>query len=162
MISEFVCDSNLAQEKPLMNGLKVKARPQVLAVPPADPIVAHAHFTAKLAVETDPSDVYHDMKDGVADFILADVRSAEAYGRSHAVGAINLPHLAITTDRMSSFNRDQLIVVYCWGPGCNGATKAAAKLSALGFRVKEMIGGIEYWEDKERYPVERGQTLPQS
>ena len=26
------------------------------------------------------------------------------------------------------------------------ATKAAAKLSALGFPVKELIGGIEYWE----------------
>jgi hypothetical protein len=25
----------------------------------------------------------------------------------------------------------------------------------LGFQVKEMIGGIEYWADKEHYPVER-------
>jgi hypothetical protein len=29
-------------------------------------------------------------------------------------------------------------------------------LSALGFAVKEMIGGIEYWQHKERYPVQRG------
>jgi rhodanese-related sulfurtransferase len=46
--------------------------------------------------------------------------------------------------------------VYCWGPGCNGATKAAMQLSALGFPVKEMIGGMEYWAERERYPVERG------
>ena len=41
--------------------------------------------------------------------------------------------------------------------GCNGATKAAMQLSALGFAVKEMIGGMEYWEERERYPVECGQ-----
>src|SRR5207245_11627846 len=45
------------------------------------------------------------------------------------------------------------VVVYCWGPACNAATKAAVRLAALGFRVKEMIGGIEYW-DREGYGVE--------
>jgi rhodanese-related sulfurtransferase len=44
-------------------------------------------------------------------------------------------------------------VVYCWGPACNAATKAAARLSALGFQVKEMIGGLEYWRH-EGYAVE--------
>ena len=38
---------------------------------------------------------------------------------------------------MAEFPKDRLLVVYCWGPGCNGATKAAVKLSALGFSVKE-------------------------
>lgn len=129
---------------------------QVTATPAAAPEAAHAFFSAKLAYETDPSDVYADMKNEVADFILADVRSPEAYAKSHAQGAISLPHVRITAESMASFSKDKLIIVYCWGPGCNGATKAAAKLSALGFKVKEMIGGIEYWEDKERYPVERG------
>jgi rhodanese-related sulfurtransferase len=54
------------------------------------------------------------------------------------------------------FSKETVLVVDCWGPGCNGATKAAVKLSMLGFPVKEMIGGMEYWEDRERYPVERG------
>jgi rhodanese-related sulfurtransferase len=31
-------------------------------------------------------------------------------------------------------------------PGCNGSTKAALRLAALGFQVKEMIGGVEWWE----------------
>ena len=128
----------------------------VNAVPPAKPEAANAFFSAKLTYETDPSDVYTDMKNGIMDFVLADVRSPEAYKKSHAVGAINLPHGRINADAMSAFSKEKLIVVYCWGPGCNGATKAAAKLSALGFQVKEMIGGIEYWEDHERYPVERG------
>ena len=47
-----------------------------------------------------------------------------------------------------------LLVTYCWGPGCNAATKAAARLARLGFRVKEMLGGFEYWE-REGHPVER-------
>jgi rhodanese-related sulfurtransferase len=46
-----------------------------------------------------------------------------------------------------------VLVVYCWGPGCNAATKAAAKLASLGFQVKEMIGGLEYWR-REGYPVD--------
>jgi rhodanese-related sulfurtransferase len=134
----------------------IKYKTLVCATPAANPEAANAFFSAKLSYETDPSDVYADMKHDLVDFVLADVRSPEAYEKSHAQGAINLYHPKITADFMSTFSKDKLIVVYCWGPGCNGATKAAAKLSTLGFQVKEMIGGIEYWEDRERYPVERG------
>ncbi len=136
----------------------VTIRPKALvsATPAANPETANAFFSAKLSYETDPSDVYADIKNGLMDFVLADVRSPEAFEKSHAQGAINLPHVKITAEAMSTYSRQKLIVVYCWGPGCNGATKAAAKLGALGFQVKEMIGGIEYWEDRERYPVERG------
>ena len=49
--------------------------------------------------------------------------------------------------------KDQVMVTYCWGPGCNGSTKGALKLAALGFRVKELIGGLEYWM-REGGPVE--------
>ncbi|MGZ4123683.1 MAG: rhodanese-like domain-containing protein, partial [Tumebacillaceae bacterium] len=51
-----------------------------------------------------------------------------------------------------AYDADTVFVVYCWGPACNGATKAAARLSELGYRVKEMLGGIEYWR-KEGNPV---------
>ena len=128
----------------------------VLATPAAEPDRAHRFFASKLECETDPSDVYTDMQNGGADFVLIDVRSPASYAQSHVVGAINLPYRDMNEAAMSDFSKDKLIVVYCWGPGCNGATKAAAKLSALGFHVKEMIGGIEYWEHKEKYPVESG------
>ncbi|MFE5737948.1 rhodanese-like domain-containing protein [Streptomyces celluloflavus] len=42
--------------------------------------------------------------------------------------------------------------MYCWGPGCDGATRAALALARLGYRVKEMLGGIEYWI-REGYEV---------
>lgn len=125
----------------------------VLEHPAAEPGVAERHFLSKLAVETDPSDVHQDLERGHPGILVVDTRSPEAYGRCHVPGAINLPTRSITAETTASLPRDRVIVTYCWGPGCNGATKAAAKLAALGFRVKEMIGGIGYWR-KEGLPVE--------
>jgi rhodanese-related sulfurtransferase len=128
----------------------------VLCTPAAPRDEAYAFFQRKLHCETDPSDVYRDMQNGVDAFVILDVRSPAAYVKSHVPGALHLPHSEMNAATTASLPHDKLLVVYCWGPGCNGATKAAMKLSALGFTVKEMIGGIEYWEERERYPVERG------
>jgi len=127
----------------------------VLAFQSAASDVAHNFFLNKLSVETDCSDVYADIKNGVDDFVFLDVRSEEAYEKSHAYKAISMPHASINKETFAQYPKDTIFVVYCWGPGCNGATKAAMKISALGFPVKEMIGGIHYWEDFERYPVIR-------
>jgi rhodanese-related sulfurtransferase len=129
---------------------------KVLEIPAADSRTTCDFFQRKLSFETDPADVYADMQQGVGEFVLVDVRSPEAYARSHAVGAINIPQTEMTRQRMAEFAPETVFVVYCWGPGCNGADKAALKLSAMGRFVKIMLGGIEYWEDRERYPVERG------
>ena len=128
----------------------------VLSTPAAPSDEAYAFFQRKLRYETDPSDVYRDMQQGGETFAVLDVRSPEAYAKSHVPGALHLPHIAINAATTAALPHDKLLVVYCWGPGCNGATKAAMQLSALGFTVKEMIGGMEYWEERERYPVERG------
>ena len=119
---------------------------------------ASSFFEAKLACETDCSDVYADIKEGNNNYLLLDVRSKEAFDKSHAITALSMPHSEINSDSFAKYQQDTLFVVYCWGPGCNGATKAASKISALGFQVKEMIGGIHYWEDFERYPVNRRVT----
>lgn len=119
---------------------------------------AHSFFQQKLACETDCSDVYADIKAGTKDYVLVDTRAEEAYEKSHAIHAINFPHNKMNKDSLSAYPKDTQFVVYCWGPGCNGATKAAMKLAALGYAVKEMIGGIHYWEDFERYPVVRRQA----
>ncbi|OCT14726.1 rhodanese [Paenibacillus pectinilyticus] len=125
----------------------------VLETPAASPEQTHRHYMNKLSVETDVSDVKYDMQYGLNDFLLIDVRSAHAYGECHVPGAINLSSNNINAETTSSFSKDQLIVVYCWGPACNGGTKGAARLSGLGFKVKEMLGGIEYWR-KEGNDVE--------
>ena len=59
-------------------------------------------------------------------------------------GAEDDVNAAIDADVAASLP-EGLLVVYCWGPGCNGATKAAAALAAHGRQVKEMLGGFEYW-----------------
>jgi rhodanese-related sulfurtransferase len=115
-------------------------------------------FATKVACETDCSDVYADIKEDNKNYILLDVRSAEAFDKSHAITAVSMPHSEINSQSFSKYDKDTLFVVYCWGPGCNGASKASLKISALGFAVKEMIGGIHYWEDFERYPVNRRVT----
>src|SRR2546426_7059594 len=125
----------------------------VLEHPPAEPAAAERHFLAKLAVETDPADVHLDLERGHPGIVVVDTRSPAAYALCHVPGAINLPTRTISLETSASLPRDKVIVTYCWGPGCNGSTRAAAKLAALGFRVKEMIGGIGYWR-KEGLPVE--------
>jgi rhodanese-related sulfurtransferase len=119
---------------------------------------ANEYFSSKLACETDCSDVYADIKADNKKYILLDVRSREAFDKSHAITAVSMPHSEINHESFSGYDKDTLFVVYCWGPGCNGATKAGLKISTLGFPVKEMIGGIHYWEDFERYPVNRRVT----
>jgi rhodanese-related sulfurtransferase len=117
----------------------------VLETPAAKPEDAHRHFLAKLSVETDAADVRLDLQHGQHGFVLIDARSAQDFEECHIPGAISLPYRQISAESTAHLSKEQLLVVYCWSPGCNSATKAAARLSALGFRVKEMIGGIEYW-----------------
>ena len=118
--------------------------------------LAFEHFTPRLAVETDADDVGSALQDGTADFVLLDARSRAAYDAAHLPGAISYPHRGITPETLAAMP-DGPIVVYCWGPGCNAATKAGAKIAALGREVKEMIGGFEYYV-REGYPVEGEQA----
>jgi rhodanese-related sulfurtransferase len=127
----------------------------VLQVPAAEPADAEAHFRAKLAVETDPSDVKADLDKGVQGLLLVDARSAEKFSAGHVPGALNLPYRAITEETAAGLPKDRTLVVYCTSVSCNASAKAAVRLAALGFRVKEMVGGIEAWAD-EGYPVEVG------
>lgn len=127
----------------------------VSEIPAAEPQAALRHFEARLAFETDCSDVFESLKDGKADFVLVDARGPQAYACGHVPGASHIPHRAMTAERMAGFPRDTLFVVYCAGPHCNGANKAAARLARLGYRVKEMIGGVTGWRD-EGFPLETG------
>lgn len=124
----------------------------VTAVPWAAPETAHAHFAGRLAVETDADDVAAALAAGPRDFVLVDARSPAAFAAARLPGAISLPHALISEETLADLPGG-LLVVYCWGPGCNAAAKAAAKLSALGRQVKEMLGGFEYWV-REGHPLE--------
>jgi rhodanese-related sulfurtransferase len=120
----------------------------VTLFPPADPDAALAWFTGRLAFETDCWDVHEALSTGTADFVLLDVRSPALYASGHLPGAINLPHGKIIESKLKSSPAETLFVVYCAGPHCNGADKAALRLATLGRPVKLMIGGVTGWTDE--------------
>lgn len=117
-----------------------------------DPADAAAHLARRLAVETDVSDVHTALESGDPGFVLVDTRSREAWDQGHVPGALHLPGREIATRAAAELDRSVPVVTYCWGPGCNGATRAALALAVRGHRVREMIGGFEYWA-REGLPV---------
>ena len=120
----------------------------VTEIPPAESAAANAHFSACLHFETDCWDVHHAMTTGQPDFVLVDARSPEAYAAGHIAGAINIPHRKIVSGYMTKWAPSTVFVVYCAGPHCNGAHRAAVRLSGLGRPVKLMIGGVTGWIDE--------------
>jgi rhodanese-related sulfurtransferase len=117
----------------------------VLATAPASPAEAVDHFAARLAFQTDVSDVHADLHAGVAGLVVVDSRGIEAWQQGHLPGAVHLPTAQIADRAAEVIPRDAVVVTYCWGPGCNGATRAALAFARLGYPVKEMLGGYEYW-----------------
>jgi rhodanese-related sulfurtransferase len=115
-----------------------------------DPRIAATHFAASLALYTDAADVRATLAGG--GFVLLDSRSDEAWHHAHIPGALHMPTAEIPARAPRELDPAVPVVTHCWGPGCNGATRAALALATLGFRVKEMLGGIEYWR-REGSPV---------
>ena len=104
------------------------------------------HFAAKLTYETDPADLAADRASGAAPLVV-DVRPDASWSQGRIPGAVHIPGAEIAARAAAELpDRDARIVVYCWGPGCNGSTRAALTLATLGYtRVQELIGGFEYW-----------------
>ncbi len=118
----------------------------VLRVAPASPAEAAAHFGASLAFHADVSDVAAVLAaDGDPGFVVLDSRSTESWDQGRIPGALHLPTALIPEQAARLLDKSVPVVTYCWGPGCNGATRAALALAQLGYQVKEMLGGFEYW-----------------
>ncbi|UOE45808.1 rhodanese-like domain-containing protein [Agromyces larvae] len=103
------------------------------------------HFGGRLAFETDVSDVRGALEADAPGFVLVDTRNDRAWAQGHVPGAVHLPTRRIRDEAADVVPAGTPVVVYCWGPGCNGATRAALEFALLGHPVKEMIGGFEYW-----------------
>ncbi|WP_346621112.1 rhodanese-like domain-containing protein [Blastococcus montanus] len=123
------------------------------AAPRQADAAAIAHFAAKLRYETDPSDVDAALRSGRPGFVLVDTRGAAAWAQGRIPGAVHLPTRDIPDRAGRVLDPAVPVVTYCWGPGCNGSTRAALQLATMGYRVQEMIGGFEYWA-REGLPVE--------
>jgi rhodanese-related sulfurtransferase len=123
-------------------------RNAVTDTPAAQPKLALAHFESLLAYETDCWDVHEAMATTNPGFVLLDVRGKGGFDAGHVDGATHFPHRTLTTENLAPYASDTLFVVYCAGPHCNGADRAAVRLASLGRPVKKMIGGITGWIDE--------------
>jgi rhodanese-related sulfurtransferase len=120
----------------------------VTETPTGAPTEAAKHFASFLAFETDCWDVHESLSRGTADFVLLDVRGEGGFNSGHIDGAVHFPHRALDADALAHYPMDTVLVVYCAGPHCNGADKAALRLAMLNRPVKKMIGGITGWKDE--------------
>jgi rhodanese-related sulfurtransferase len=103
-------------------------------------------FAARLRWQTDPSDLAAERVGGRGP-IVVDTRDDASWRQGRIPGALHVPGSELA-ERIGTVvpDPDADLVVYCWGPGCNGSTKAALRLAELGYtRVRELIGGFEYW-----------------
>ena len=102
-------------------------------------------YQRKLSYEMDSFDVYEAVERGDP-IVVVDGRSSSAYAEEHIPGAVSLPHREISSNSTEALDRSKLYVCYCDGIGCNASTKTALKLLTLGFQVRELIGGLDWWK----------------
>ena len=117
-----------------------------------NPREAAAFFARRLAFQTDVSDVRAALAGGDAGFVLIDSRSRAAWDQGHIPGALHLPTAEIAARHADLLDPAVPVVTYCWGPGCNGATRAALAFARAGYATREMLGGVEYWV-REGFPL---------
>jgi rhodanese-related sulfurtransferase len=103
------------------------------------------HYQNKLAFEMDPSDLFAALEAGEK-IVAVDARKVFAFEKEHIPGAVNLPHREMNEKTTAGFDKDTLYAIYCDGIGCNASTKGALNMAKLGFNVRELIGGIEWWK----------------
>ena len=102
------------------------------------------HYQDKLAYELDPSDLFHAMENGEA-VVVIDTRQSFGFEKERIPGAINIPHRTMNETTTAHLDKSKTYVCYCDGIGCNASTKGALNMTKLGFKVKELIGGLEWW-----------------
>ena len=110
------------------------------------------YYEQKLQFETDSADLFNALEKGEK-IIVLDVRSAEAFGREHIPGSVNIPYRTITGESAADMDKSVQYISYCDGLGCNASTKGALKMAELGFEVKELIGGLDWWR-KDGYETQ--------
>lgn len=121
----------------------------VTAIPAAPADIAAHHFGTLLGLETDCWDVHESMATGQHDFVLLQTNaSPESFAAEHIDGAVHLHHADISESTLARWPSGTVFVVYCAGPHCNAADRAALAIAELGRPVKKMIGGKTGWLDE--------------
>lgn len=102
-------------------------------------------YKQKLAYEMDPADLFVALEER-KDVVVIDARQVFGYEKEHIPSAINFPHREMNAESTKDLDKSKTYICYCDGIGCNGSTKASLKMTELGFKVKELIGGLQWWK----------------
>ncbi|MET9358226.1 rhodanese-like domain-containing protein [Streptomyces sp. NPDC006617] len=106
-----------------------------LTATPAHPDAAVTFFEGRLSFQADISDVRASLLSGHAGFAPIDCRGVAGRRQAHIPGALHLPTADIPA-RVATVPRPALpVITYCWGPGRDGASRAALAPARLGYRV---------------------------
>jgi rhodanese-related sulfurtransferase len=103
------------------------------------------YYEQKLRYEMDSWDLEDAISKGEK-ILPIDTRSVEAFEYEHIPGAVNIPHRTMSAASTAHLDKEVLYVTYCNGIGCNASVKGALKLLNLGFKVKELTGGLDWWK----------------
>ena len=112
------------------------------------------HYQRKLQFEIDSWDLSRNLDEN-SGIVVIDARSKEAFTEEHIPEAVSLPHKVMQAETTAHLDRSALYVTYCDGIGCNASTKGALKLAQLGFKVKELMGGLDWWK-RDGHPTSQG------
>ena len=103
-----------------------------------------SYYQAKLRYETDASDLFAALS-AQENLMVIDTRSHESFVTEHIPGAINIPHRSLSEETTAHLDKEASYVTHCDGIGCNASTKGALRMAQLGFSVRELLGGLDWW-----------------
>jgi rhodanese-related sulfurtransferase len=114
------------------------------------------YYEKKLKFEIDAWDLNESLIKGEKIKVI-DTRSNASYLLEHIAESINIPHREMSEEKTKNLDKDFLYITYCDGIGCNASTKGALNMAKLGFKVKEFIGGLDWWK-RDGYHTEGDKT----
>jgi rhodanese-related sulfurtransferase len=103
------------------------------------------HFKAKLEFETGPYGVKDHIDKNEPGKII-DLRDPDTFAKGHIPGAVNVQYEDLGK-YLSQLKKDETTIVYCYSITCALATRGALYLAEQGYKVKEMVGGYQEWQN---------------
>jgi rhodanese-related sulfurtransferase len=112
------------------------------------------HYSNKLAYEIDSWNLTVALENG-ENVVVVDTRSPQAHAAERIPGAVNITHRTMSPDTTANIDKGAVVFSYCDGIRCNASTKGALNLTRLGFQVKELMGGLDWWK-RDGHATESG------
>ena len=110
------------------------------------------HYEERLSFQWDSADLAERLEID-PNIVVIDTRKQFAYDIEHIPNSISFPHRTMDQVSTAELDKNKIYICYCDGIGCNGSTKGALKMAKLGFNVRELIGGLDWWK-RDGYQTE--------